>query len=275
MTVFSMTFRELLGKRVLLFGGLLSTAFIGLYTLGLTMLSRELGAADDELGLVGTLLALLALYVVSFLGSFLGLVLSAGSVAAEVDNALIHAVLARPLSRRRWLLQRWAALALIVSLYVSLMATTMMALARAILVYEPHSPVGAVAFIALQAVSMTTIGLLLSTRLSTIASGAIAFAGFGIAWLAGIVEYIGSIIGNTAMVNTGIATSLLVPTDALWRAASYYSVNARFVDEALGPAGGLPFASAVPPTGAFILWVAVYLAGAVWLAVRWLVRRDL
>ncbi len=274
MIILRATLREMLGRRVLLWGGILSVAFIGLFTLGLTMISRELGTGADEVEIVGTMLALLALYVVSFLGAFLGLALSAGAVASEIDQALIHAVAARPITRRSWLLQRWTALAAVVGVYVAVMSTVMMLLATSFLSYQPLAPIATVALMALEAVVMTTIGLLFSTRVSAVAAGVITFSAFGLAWLAGIVEFIGSLLGNSALVNTGIITSLVVPTDELWRGASFYAANASFVDTVMDQVE-LPFASGTPPAGPFLLWSVAYILAMLWLATRWFERRDL
>ena len=244
MTVALATVRELLGRRVLLWGAGLSAVFIGLYTLGLILLRREMASEMDAVA--ATILAILALYVVSFLGSFLGLVLSAGSVASEVDAGLIHAVLARPLSRWRWLWERWLAIAVIVSVYTVAMGGAMILLADVVF---------------------------FSTRTSAVATGVILFASFGVAWMGGIVEFIGRTMSNDTMMDVGVVTSLVMPTDGLWKAASYYAATPEYLAD-LG-SFGLPFASTSPPTAPFVMWAVGYVLLFGWLAMRGFDRRDL
>ena len=56
-------------------------------------------SAREELLAVSTLLLVLGLYGVQFLGALLALFLGVASVSPEIDSGILHAVLARPLSR--------------------------------------------------------------------------------------------------------------------------------------------------------------------------------
>jgi len=116
----------------------------------------------------------------------------------------------------------------------------------------------------------------------TLANGVIVFTLLGLAWLAGIIEFVGRLLstasdntGSAAMLNIGTAVSLLIPSDALWRGASFY-LEPPSVVAAMGIArAGIPFFAIAPPATALIIWslayVVVVLAGAV-LAFS---RRDL
>jgi ABC-type transport system involved in multi-copper enzyme maturation permease subunit len=272
MIIAGATFREMLGRRVLMWGGVLSTAFLGLFTLGLVLISRETTFGEIDAASV-SILTMLGLYIVSFLGSFLGLVLSAGSVASEVDGGFIHAVVARPISRPRWLLERWAAIASMVATYTVIMGWSMMSLSRLVLDYAPLSTWRTLALMALQSVVMVTLGVLLSTRLSAVATGVVLFALFGLAWMGGIVELIGRGLLNDGMMNAGIVTSLIMPTDGLWQGASYYASSEYLISTVGGL--GLPFSSADPPATPFVLWSIAYTAFACVVAVRRFASRDL
>ena len=71
----------------------------------------------------------------------------------------------------------------------------------------------------------------------------------------------------------GIGTSLLIPSDALWRGASFYlqSPAALAVSQELGN----PFGGTAPPTAMLIVWSAGYVVVGL-LAAAWrLRRRDL
>jgi Cu-processing system permease protein len=76
------------------------------------------------------------------------------------------------------------------------------------------------------------------------------------------------------MVNLGIVISLLVPSDAVWKAASFYAQSPLFL--ALGGTRGqAPFIGSVPPTAPMMLWASAYLVVVLLLAVRSFSRRDL
>jgi Cu-processing system permease protein len=132
-----------------------------------------------------------------------------------------------------------------------------------------------VALMALASVVLLTLGLFGSTQLPTLANGVVVFSLFGLAWLAGIIEFVGNVLSNQAMVNLGIAVSLLVPSDALWRAASYY-LQSPAVLALAGPAGGgIPFASNTPPSVPFVVWTLLYPLVFLLAAIFTFSRRDL
>ncbi len=264
---------ELLGRRLLLWGVVISAAFLGLFLTGLVLIKRQL-SLEELVGPVGSLLAILALYIVSFLGSFLALVLSVGSVSSEVESGLIHSVLARPITRRSWLGQRWAAIAGLVGTYTVVMAAAVMVIANGVMGYQPVSATRALLLMAFQTLAMASIGLMLSTRLSTVPAGVTLFALFGLAWLAGVLEFIGNGIANRSLVNIGIAVSLIMPTDALWKGASYYASGSELLSQTAG-VGGLPFSSSTPPAGVFVVWAIAYTIAVIALAHRRFARRDL
>lgn len=270
------TVREAVSRRLVLWAAILSVTFLALFWLGFTLLYREAASEGEsalELLFASTLLSMLGLFVVSFLVSFLALLLSVGAVSSDVDSGTLQAVLARPLRRSSWLLQRWGALAGLAALYAALMGSALLLIARLTSGYAPHGPVRMVALLALQAVAVLTLGLAVSTRLATVAAGVVAFSLFGLAWLAGIIEFIGGIIANDAMVNAGIGISLVMPSDALWRAASFYGQPPGVMSQIEG--GGLPFAATSPPRAAMLWWAVAWIVALLLLAVRNFKRRDL
>lgn len=274
-----LTLQEVINRRLVLWCAVLSVAFLALFTAGFafirTRFASEPDPQDEFRVFAATLVTVLGLYVVSFLASFLALFLSVGAVSSEADSGVLQAVLARPLRRRSWLLQRWGACAAIAMAYTVVMAGALLVIARIFAGYAPLDPARTIALIAAEAVLLLTLGMLGSTRLSTLANGVVVFSLFGLAWLAGIIEFVGEVIANRAMVNLGIAVSLFVPSDALWRGASYYAQSPGFITEALAQGGGLPFSATAPPSPALLWWSAAYVALLLVLAVRAFARRDL
>ena len=105
----------------------------------------------------------------------------------------------------------------------------MLLVARLIAGYEVPDPLHALLLMLLEGVLLLTVSLFGSTLMPTLANGVIVFTLLGLAWLAGIIEFVGRLLqnapdstGGDAMLNIGTAVSLLLPSDALWRGASFY-----------------------------------------------------
>jgi Cu-processing system permease protein len=160
------------------------------------------------------------------------------------------------------------------AVYVGSLAGALLGIARLVAGYEAPEPGPAIGLLMLGSILLLTLSLLGSTMLPTLANGVVVFSLFGLAWLAGIIEFVGGLMANDAMINLGIAVSLLIPSDGIWRAASYYIQSPVFLALA-ATRGPLPFASADPPTASFLLWAGAYPLVCLLAAVRAFSRRDL
>jgi Cu-processing system permease protein len=275
---------EAVSRRVVLAGVVLSVAFLALYALGFSLIYREVLTETARPNrpppviMFGNIFTVFGMYAVHFMSSFLALFLSVGAIAAEIDSGALHAVLARPIRRWELVLGKWLAGGLLISFYVAVMGSAVLLIAQTVAGYEAPRPLAAIALMVVGGVLLMTLGLLGSTLLSTMANGVVIFSLFGLAWLAGLIEVIGDALSNEAMMNVGIAVSLLVPTDALWRAASYYIQSALVLAAATAATadrGGIPFAAISEPPLALIVWGLIYLVGALVAAVVSFARRDL
>jgi ABC-type transport system involved in multi-copper enzyme maturation permease subunit len=288
------TLLEARRRRLLAAGMALSGAFIVLFAVAFTLLyhaqQRDLvsgqGAvppggldASTELLVMSTALVVLGLYGVQFLAVLLGLFLGVASVSPEIDSGALHAVLARPLSRLDYLLGRFFALAGLLTAYVVVMSSALLLTARVVAGYQPGNVPKVVGLMILQVFVLLAVSLLGSTVLPTLANGVVMLALFGLAWLGGIIGFIGTIPpGNELMANLGTAVSLLLPADAIWRGASFHVLPASLL-AVQSFAGGvdfeLPFASTTPIAPAMLAWSFAYPLACLALAVAAFRRRDL
>lgn len=270
--------REAISRRLVVIGLVLSAGYLALFAFGFNALHTRVAEEADRLavGLAASVMTILGLYVVRFLAALLAIFLSSSAVASEIDSGVLHAVLARPLSRTSWLAQRWLAFVLISVGYVLLMTGAITAIARGVAGYAPLSVGRALLVLGLELAVLLSLGLLTSTTWSAVTSGVVTFSLFGVAWLAGIIELIGTELGNEAMRTAGIVTSLVVPSDALWRGASYYLQSPSIIALASQDIGtGNPFTGSAPPTTALIIWSIGYVAVLLVIAAWRLRRRDL
>ena len=280
LTVARFTIQEAISRRLLLSASILSLLFLALYALGLSLLYNMAPAfrnrefSQSELAIPATMLTVLGLYAVHFLSSFVALFLTVGAISSEIDSGTLHAVLARPIRRADVILGRWLAYAAMIGLYVLFMGGAILGMAWISAGYQAFDTVRTLGLMVLGALVLLTVSLFGSTRFSTLANGVISFTLFGLAWLGGLIEYTGAMVQNDGMVNLGIVMSLLVPSDAIWKAASFYAQSPLFLAVG-GTRGQVPFIGAVPPALPLVLWALAYPLVFLALAVRSFSRRDL
>jgi Cu-processing system permease protein len=278
---------ELRSRRLVLTAIGLSAVFVGLFAVGFTTLygrAEQAAGVDADQTLVvaaSTLMTVLALYIVHFLTAFLAMFVAVGAVSGPAADGTLLAVLARPVARSRWLLGRWLAMVLLVVVYPASMAGALLLVARVVAGYEPVAPLRAAALLGLEGIVLVSLALWASSRWSTVTSGVVVFSLFGLGWLAGIIEFIGDLLANETMQSIGIVVSLLIPTDTLWRGASFYLQSPAFVALSASAGGGrgdaftLPFAGNAPPSAAMLAWSVGYALVLLWWASRHFARRDL
>src|SRR5438132_5131763 len=282
------TLQEAVSRRLILAGVLISLGYIGLFALGFHFAydkSIETTTSVESrlsLGVAFATLTLFGVYVVNYLASFLALFLSVAAVSGEIDSGTLHAVLARPLRRSEFVIGRWLGYAVMIAVYILAMTGLVLLTARLIAGYEVPDPLPALLLMLLEGVLLLTLSLFGSSLMPTLDNGIVVFTLLSLAWLAGIIEFVGRLLqnaadttGSDAMLNIGTAVSMILPSDALWRGASYYLESPSLLSVLGAARGGIPFFSSTPPAPALVLsslgYVVVILAGAV-LAFR---RRDL
>ena len=260
LTIARFTIHEAVSRRLVMAGLILSAAFLGLYLLGYSLALRQMVDASAGVGsrtvVAGGLvvLTLLGLYAVNFLSSFLALFLSVGAVSSDIESSTLYALLARPIRRSSYLVGRWLGVAFMALTYTAIMTVGVLLVAFLIGDYQAIDAPRSVGLMLLSVLVLVTLGFLASTWLSTLAGGMVCFSAFGLAWIAGIIELVGGLIENATMINLGIAISLIVPSDALWRGASYYAQSTAALLLQSGQRNSVPFASVTPPVAAFVIW---------------------
>lgn len=281
LTIARFTIQEAISRRLILAGAVLSLAFLALFSLGFFLIytnnSEFSGPMSDpqEQAMFGTVMSVLGLYAINFLAGFLALFLSVGAISSEIDSGALHAVLARPLRRVEFVVGRWLAYAGLIGVYVGVMAGSLLLSAWLIADYTTPDPTRAVLLMMLSAVVLLTVSLLGSTMLSTLANGVVVFSLFGLAWLAGIIEFIGGMLSNEAMLNTGTTVSLLIPSDAIWRGASYYVLSPVYLAGVQSAQEGMPFVGNTPPATPMVIWALCYPLVLLGAAMMTFSRRDL
>lgn len=275
-----LTFLEALRRRVLLSAFVLGAAFLILYGIGFYVMRTEarprtIETARDALVLSGlnSFLVLAGLYATNFLALAMGVLISADTLAGEINSGTIQAVVTKPVQRAQIVLGKWLGFAGLLALYVALMAGGVCAIAYALAQYVAPNVWLGVALIYLAALFVMTLTLLSSSLLSTIATGGVIFGMYGLAFIGSWVEQFGAVLQNKGAVNIGIISSLLMPSEALWRRAAYEMTPP--VAQSLGFSFSGPMATISVPSQAMLWYAFAYLVVALGLAMRSFSKRDL
>ena len=106
----------------------------------------------------------------------------------------------------------------------------------------------------LAALVVMTITIACSSRFSTMATGGLVIGLYGLAFVGSWVEQMGSLANSPAAVQVGIVSSLLMPSEALWRRAAFEMTAPLTRMVSFGP-----FSSASVPSPAMIIYGGLYL----------------
>jgi Cu-processing system permease protein len=276
-----LTFLEALRRRIVLAALVLGAGFLVLYGIGVGFMQRELAIASPGPAVAGTLvrtgfasfLGMAGLYAVNFLAIAMAALVTADTLAGEISSGTIQALVTKPLRRAEIVLGKWLGLAVLLGLYLALMAGSVLLIVYIIAGYVvPGVPAG-LALIYLEVLLVMSLALACSSTFSTLATGGIVFGMWGIAFIGGWVEQIGAVMQAQTAINVGIISGLLMPSEALWRRASYEMTPPLAQSLDFSMAG--PFLTTSVPSPLAVAYAALYLVAAMAIAVRRFNRRDL
>ena len=174
---------------------------------------------------------------------------------------------------RRWevVLGKWLAFALLLIIYTLFLAGGLMLIVFLRAGFSLKNIPYGLALMVLQALIILTLTIAGGTRFSTLANGVFAFTLYAIAFLGGWVEQIGALFRNEAAVDIGIVTSLIMPSEILWKKAqSIFQPQLANTPLAAGP-----FAISSQPSDLMIYYGLLYMLFFLIFAMWSFTARDL
>jgi ABC-type transport system involved in multi-copper enzyme maturation permease subunit len=195
---------------------------------------------------------------------------SVDTLSGEITSGTIQTLVTKPVRRTHILLGKWLGFVVMLTLYLFLMAGGTIALAYAISGHMLSNALKGITLIWMTGMLMLSLSFLGGSYLSTLANGVLAFGLYGVAFVGGWVEYIGWFTQNQVVVNIGIISSLIIPSEALWKRA------AHLVESPIVAATGFsPFTAGSPPSSLMVWYAVFYSAVILGMAIRQFKRRDL
>lgn len=276
-TIAKLTFREAVRRKIVLAAFVLGIAFLVIYGLGFYFIQQELhreaarAANSDFASRQGiNFLFLAGMYVVNFLSVAIAALISADSLAGEIQSGTIQAIVTKPILRSQVVLGKWLGQSVLLLLYLSFLGGGVTLLVRLLAGFDVPGWLAGIGLIYFNSLIILSLTLVMSSSLSTLATGGAVFGAYGIAFIGGWVERIGSLFHNETAVNLGIFSSLLLPSEAIWNKASM-----QMTSPLLNLIGVTPFTSGSEPSTVMLVYAFLYLIAALALAIRQFGRRDL
>jgi Cu-processing system permease protein len=274
-----MTFLEAIRRRIVLTGLILGILFLIIFSIGFRMISNEVekeGSAQPDMmahvmqNEMASFMLNAGLYAVAFLSVAMGALLSADSLAGEITSGTIQTILTKPIRRSDVVLGKWLGFAGLLALYLLLMAGGTVFIAYVTSGYLPPNVLKALSLMYLEALLVMTFSLACSSTMPALATGGTVFGLYGLAFIGGWIEQIGAIFNNQTAVQVGIVTSLLFPTEAIWRRATFemQSALATVLDIS-------PFVTRSVPSQIMIFYTVLYLVITLAAAIRIFQNRDI
>ena len=215
-------------------------------------------------------LLMAGLYAVAFLSVAMGALLSADTLAGEISSGTIQTIVTKPLRRSDVVIGKWLGFAGLLALYSLLMAGGTVLSVYLQARYLPDNLLAGLALIYLESLLVMTVALACSSAMPALATGGLVFGLYGLAFIGGWIEQIGAIFGNQTAVQVGIVSSLIIPTEALWRRA--ISMMQSPLSSALQMT---PFSTLSVPSTLMVVYAFIYLLVMLWLAVNTFRHRDI
>ena len=278
MTIFviaRLTFREAARRKILLAALLLGLIYLAIYGVGFYYVDQEttrsqIGPGLLELNQIRNFLFMAGLYVVNFLTVMMAVLTSVNTLAGEIASGTIHTLVSKPVQRWEIVFGKWLGFVVMLSLYLLLMAGGTIVLVYVISGYIAPNVLRGLGLLWLNAILLLGVSLAGGAVLSTLANGVLVFGMFGIAFVGGWIEQIGSFIQNQTAINVGIVSSLLIPSEALWKRAAF-----EMQSPLVSALGFSPFTAASMPSQVMVIYGLIYAILALFLSIRLFNKRDL
>ncbi len=268
-----LTFREASRRWILWVALILGTLFLVIYALGFYEIQKDMQRSSGSAIVYSEIynfIFMAGLYAINFMTIMMAVLTSVDTLSGEIASGTIHTIVSKPLARWEIVIGKWLGFAGMLLLYLLLMSGGVILIVYGISGYSAPNVLPGLALIGLNTLLLLSVSLLGGASLSTLANGVLVFGLYGIAFIGGWIEQFGSLLNNQATINIGIISSLIMPSESLWRRAAF-----EMQSPLVSAMGFSPFTSNSVPSPYMILYAILFLGGTLLLAIWQFNRRDL
>jgi len=272
LTVAHLTFQEARRRRVLAASLVLGACFVAFFATGLYFIVQDVRARVPPVqqGLMISFVVTAALYAANFLIVVTSVLVAVDTVAGEIASGVIETLCTKPVNRAAIILGKWLGCWLLLVAYQGLLVGGVLAVARALAGYTPPDAALGVSLMLLEGTLLLTLAVAGGTRMASLANGVTVLGLYGLAFIGGWMEQLGTLLGNPTARYLGIAASLLVPSESLWQLAAHHMQPPLMRDLA-----ATPFSPASVPSPAMVAWAGGYALAVLCVALRLFRTRSL
>ncbi len=267
------TFREAARRKILWTALLAGSAFLALFGTGMHFQAEHFTRVSlppfVRYQVLSTMLQV-GSYAVDLLAVIMTILTSVDALSGEIASGTIQAIATKPIPRWQVLIGKWMGFAGMAALYVAAMFGGVTAVGYFIGGVLPrHALLGAL-LVFLECLLVLTITFMFGTWFSTLTNGVIVLGLHGLAFIGGWIEQIGAATDTSRLVTIGVVSSLIMPSESVWRRASFemqssFARSLRFS----------PFSEASAPSAPMVGYAVAYLLVALVVALYHFHRRDL
>jgi ABC-type transport system involved in multi-copper enzyme maturation permease subunit len=213
---------------------------------------------------------MIGLYTCDLLAVVMTILTSIDTLAGEISSGTIHAIATKPIARWQILAGKFLGFTAMVTAYVAITFWSTVAVAFAVTGVLPEHPFHGMVLIIAECIVVLSMTFLLGTRFSTLTCGVLALGLQGVAFMGGWLEQVSGFSQSTQIVTLGVFSSLIMPSESLWRRAAY-----EMQTPLAGSLSFSPFANVSIPSVTAVVYAGVYFVFILGAAMVSLNRRDL
>jgi Cu-processing system permease protein len=269
----SITFREAARKKILWTALVVGIGFVIVFGAGLYYQLTDLRNSNIAPFLRYQLLSatlMIGLYTVDLLAVVMTILTSLDTISGEIASGTIQAIATKPVARWQVLIGKWAGFVAMLAVYVVAMFSGTLAAGYWIAGVTLQNPISGGILVYLECLLVLTATFLVGTWFSTLTNGVIVLGLHGVAFLGGWLEQMSGFAQGSGLVTLGVVSSLIMPTEAIWRRAAFL-----MQPPLAGALQSSPFANVSVPSGAMVGYAGFYMLLMLALAIYHFQRRDL
>jgi ABC-type transport system involved in multi-copper enzyme maturation permease subunit len=276
------SFKEALRKKLFLLVAVITLVYLTLFGVITHFAVKDLsmqGALNtiNAIDVASNIVSFLGFYFSSMLVAFLTIMVSVGSISSEVESGVIHSIVTRPIKRSSYILGKYLGLGVLsvsygIFLYAAIIGICAIFKLPIVKALEPLNVVKGLLFFTLEPAAILSLSIYGSAAFKTLSNGIFVISIYILGLIGGVMEQIGSMLGNQSLANLGIISSLISPFDVIYR----QMLSALFSD--IGITSPFMVASGVISTSPSIwmlIYIFVYIPGLVLLAIRKFSLKDI